>query len=66
MAKLTDEQKRAYVQNGGNRCPFCTSYEIEGTGQVQTDAGYAWQPIKCLSCDEHWNDVYKLVDVDQE
>ena len=28
IKKLTKEQREDYVNNGGNTCPFCESYDI--------------------------------------
>lgn len=36
--KLTDEQKQAYIDAGGVRCPFCGSSGIQG-GFVEIDSG---------------------------
>ena len=60
--KLTPPAKKAYIGSGGVRCPFCGSDAIEG-GFISTDAGIAWQRIKCLKCGEAWVDHYKLVDI---
>ncbi len=53
----------AYVQGGGVACPFCTNGDIEG-GNVEIDAGGAYQPITC-SCGSSWNDVYQLVGISE-
>jgi hypothetical protein len=53
--------KKRYIETGGNECPFCGSLDIETDGQIQTDSGIAWQPIKCNKCDETWEDIYDLV-----
>lgn len=53
-----------YKQNGGNKCPFCESENIEGDGQVQTDSTYAWQKIICLDCKKEWEDQYTLTGFD--
>ena len=65
MSKLTDEQKKAYLQNGGNRCPDCRNQDIEG-GHISIDPGVAWQPVKCNACYKRWVDIYKLIDVEEE
>jgi hypothetical protein len=62
--QLTDEQKKKYIERGGNRCPFCDSDDIEGTRGVQTDSGCAWQDIRCCACNAEWQDIYTLTDID--
>jgi len=61
---LTDEQVSNYLATGGLRCPRCNSSEIEGNGNVELDAGIAWQNIVCNTCEFEWADVYQLVSVD--
>lgn len=40
-------------------CPHCGSEDVEG-GEVNVDAGGAWQEVTCNECGATWNDVYKL------
>jgi hypothetical protein len=58
-AKITEEQKRAYMQDAANLCPFCKSWNIEG-GRLETDGRYAWQEATCKECRQQWRDVYTL------
>ena len=62
-AKLTEEQKRAYMQNTANLCPFCKSWDIEGS-PIEADGRYAWQEATCSECQEQWRDVYTLAFVE--
>jgi len=62
-AKLTEEQKRAYMQDAANLCPFCKSWDIEGS-PVEVDGRYVWQEAACNECEERWRDVYKLAFVE--
>ncbi len=57
--KLTDEQKRVYINSGGVCCPFCGSGSIQG-GFVEIDSGQATQPMHCPDCGHHWTDLYRL------
>ena len=63
---LTSKQKKAYLKHYYH-CPFCKSKNIEGHGiKVDEDDGdCAWQEVVCLDCDKRWNDIYKLVDVEE-
>ena len=59
---LTDEQRIAYVLNGGSSCPLCGDETIDGTS-VQIDNGTAWQNVSCNECNAEWQDIYSLTDV---
>lgn len=63
MARLTDEQVKKYLEEGGCTCPFCDDGDLEG-GPVQLDAGIAWQTMKCHNCNKSWDDMYTLTGVD--
>jgi hypothetical protein len=49
-----------YAIQGGVRCPWCKSSEIEG-GQFDVQEGVAFQPIHCHGCRREYTDVYRLV-----
>lgn len=53
---MTNEQ---YLAQGGTRCPFCGSLQIEGQ-EVNIDAGNAWQDMTCNDCHAEWQDTYTL------
>jgi len=59
---LSSEQAENYVQQGGVRCPYCGSGDIEGS-RVEIDAGTAWQEVSCSHCESRWQDVYELVSI---
>ena len=63
---LSDEQKCAYLNEGGSRCPFCNSDQIEGAGSFEYESGSIWQYVRCLACDREWTDVYTLTDVEDK
>ena len=65
--KLTEEQCKKYIRNGGNQCPFCNSDNLDGR-EVTIEEGEAWQPIICLDCDHEWRDVYILtyIEIDND
>ena len=52
-----DPEQQYYKDNGGNKCPYCHSEEIEG-GSIEIDSNVATQEVWCHDCDEHWNDFY--------
>ena len=50
-----------YVMKGGNCCPNCKDPESIETGNVEFDAGIAWQSCTCDRCGAEWVDQYKLI-----
>jgi len=61
---LSDEQKKAYVESGGGKCPYCGSFNLEGQC-MDADGSMSWQEIICLECHKRWNDVYKLSEIEE-
>ena len=61
---LKSANKARYLENGGVRCPFCDSDDLEG-GFIEVDEGGACQEVRCLACERRWRDSYKLVDVEE-
>lgn len=57
---MTPEQREKYIAQGGVRCPYCGSEDLDG-GSVQIDRGTASQDITCLDCGKEWEDTYVLV-----
>lgn len=55
----TPASQAMYIDEGGTRCPFCGSHNIEGQ-EVNIDAGTAWQDVHCNDCPEEWQDTYTL------
>lgn len=62
---LTERQKKQYVKFGGNRCPYCSSEDLNA-GKLQSDAGYVWQKVSCDHCAREWTDVYTLTGIDED
>lgn len=63
---MNEAQKKEYVANNGEICPFCgdrycvapVSYEnpkFPDNGQLSID-------VSCSSCKEKWGEVYSLTD----
>lgn len=61
---LTKEQKQAYVESGGNACPYCESFEIEA-GRSETDSDYHIIHVECMNCGKEWWDVYHLSTIEE-
>ena len=62
---LTPEQKKEYLEKGGQHCPYCHSTDIEG-GTLDAEWNEAWAEVTCKNCGETWQDEYKLVDITEE
>jgi len=52
-----------YLKNSG-QCPFCGSDDIVGDS-YDYEGDTVTQEISCSSCHKTWNDIYKLVDVEE-
>lgn len=59
---LTANQRQKYLRDGGAKCPFCGSKEIEGAA-VNCEGDHHTQIIECQKCEREWMDVYKLNDI---
>lgn len=60
---MTAEQKRAYIEGNGARCPYCKSMSITA-GQSNIDGATLWIPVECERCGHDWCDIYILTDVE--
>jgi len=63
----TAEEKRdqEYVNSSGNICPFCKKCTVSADGGVEVDGGVAYQGITCDSCGASWNDIYRLIGINE-
>jgi hypothetical protein len=61
--KLLADLEKWYVAAEGAACPFCGNKGIEGDGPIEADGPEAWQPVRCLQCEGHWLDGYRLTSV---
>lgn len=60
---LTKKQKKKYMINNGNICPFCESEEISAD-HADFDDCWVWRKVECNQCKKQWVDIYKLVDIE--
>ncbi len=58
---LSRKQKRKYIKQGGVRCPYCGTDQIEGQGFGADDEGS--ETVKCLECHKEWVDDWKIFDI---
>ena len=63
--KLTEQQKRDYIEGVGSECPFCADSGLIG-GTIEIDSSIAWQPVECQGCKSTWNDEYTLTGISEE
>lgn len=62
IRKPTEEEISAYfVENGGERCPFCFQGSVEGDS-VTIVTGAAHQEASCYECNGEWTAIYTLTD----
>ena len=63
--KLNKKQKKEYVDQGGVKCPYCGSDDIDVSNRNEEDTEIR-DGVRCLSCDKEWTDVYKIVQIIEE
>lgn len=60
--KLTEQERKDYLEGRGGRCPFCGSDSIDG-GSLDVDGPEAYQEVSCNDCPGRWRDIYTLTNV---
>ena len=60
---MNEDQARQY-QYKYITCPYCGSYDIE-TRPMDLEGNMGFQDVECYACGKKWNDVYKLIGVDE-
>ena len=51
--------QKEYVERGGDHCPNCGGWKIEGE-EVEVVDGRATQRMNCVECKSEWADFYHL------
>jgi transposase-like protein len=64
MNKPISETARKAYMNDPNHCPHCECEDVTG-GPFQSDSKTAWQSVTCNNCNESWNDIYTLTDIEE-
>ena len=57
IEQMSDEE---YVNEGGCKCPYCHSEEVEGGG-FNADFGGAWRQCTGEACGKEWTETFNLV-----
>ena len=60
--KLTEDQKKQYLEHGGYSCLYCESTNITSE-PLDPDARCATAEVTCKACKKTWTDVYTLTHV---
>ena len=64
---LTEKQIFEYVdkvEDEGSHCPYCKSDQVEGSS-ITVEGNHAYQEMSCADCDETWDDMYRLVSIQE-
>ena len=56
MKPMTNEE---YIDEGGNKCPFCHSKNINGL-DFEADCDYASREVECHDCGKLWTEMFNL------
>src|SRR5208283_5642871 len=60
---ISRAKRREYIKAGGSFCINCGGGNISA-GRVESEGREAWQPVQCYDCDSKWNDIFRLIGVD--
>ena len=60
---ISREKKKEYIKAGGSFCINCGSGNMSA-GRVESEGREAWQPVQCYDCGSEWNDIFRLIGVD--
>lgn len=58
--RLTVAQKRKYLLEDPDSCPFCGSSNIKGG---EFDLEIYFRPVSCQDCGEEWEEQFKMTNV---
>jgi hypothetical protein len=61
---ITRERRKEYIKAGGSFCINCGSGDISA-GRIESEGREAWQPVVCKDCGSEWNDIFRLIGVDE-
>jgi hypothetical protein len=62
---LSDEDKQEYVKQGGVKCPYCESRDIENYDR-NSDIGWVADSVQCNNCSKSWEEIYNLADIKED
>ena len=59
---LSETEIDTYVAEGGVKCPYCQSEDLEASNQEFTEAGIFFD-CACIGCLHEWKEHYKLASI---
>ena len=62
---LTQKQANEYLRQGGIRCPYCESEDIQSTDR-DMQSGVIFVSMTCDDCQHDWTEGYALVEIYDE
>ena len=65
MAKITKVMREKYLENKGQKCPYCSSDDIIAYGEIDGNCEdiTATQDMACCTCKKHWTDTFMITKV---
>ena len=60
---ISREKRREYIKAAGSFCINCGSGNISA-GKIESERREAWQAVQCYDCGSEWNDIFRLIGVD--
>lgn len=63
--KLDQEKIREYIEEGGDRCPYCGATSLDSSGKLEMNNGEVTLVVMCLQCRRAWRDVYSLTTIEE-
>jgi len=61
---MTEFNKEKYIESDGSICPYCLGNNID-VDCIDDNGTRVWRTCVCLDCEKEWNEIYKLVDVEE-
>jgi len=61
----TKAQIENYLENGGTKCLYCESEDLEPGGRDYDEPYTLTQYVLCLTCGRSWYDVYTLTGIQE-
>ena len=60
---ISRTKRKEYLEAAGSFCINCGSGNISA-GNIEAEGREAWQEVQCYDCGSEWNDIFRLIGVD--
>ena len=60
---ISRTKRKEYLEAAGSFCINCWSGNISA-GKIESEGREAWQSVQCYDCGSEWNDIFRLIGVD--